>query len=180
MNIPNKLTVLRVFMVPIYVFFYLNDTLVAAPYNHYVALVIFALACITDYLDGNLARRLHQVSNFGKLMDPLADKLLVSSALILFVQSGEMPAWIVLILIGREFVISGFRLVAASEGVVIAAGIWGKCKTVVQMFTVMFLLLPLSYSWFEVLQQIMIYASLALTIISVVDYIWKNIDVIKE
>ena len=180
MNIPNKLTVLRVFMVPIYVFFYLNDTLVASPYNHYVALVIFALACITDYLDGHLARRLHQVSNFGKLMDPLADKLLVSSALILFVQSGEMPAWMVLILIGREFVISGFRLVAASEGVVIAAGIWGKCKTVVQMFTVMFLLLPLSYGWFEILQQIMIYASLALTIISVVDYIWKNIDVIKE
>lgn len=180
MNIPNKLTILRVIMVPVYVFFYLNTALVAAPYNQYVALVIFALACFTDYLDGNLARKLHQVSNFGKFMDPLADKLLVCSALICFVQNGALPAWIVVILIGREFIISGFRLVAANEGVVIAADIWGKCKTVVQMFAVMFLLVPCQAAWFQVIQQILIYASVALTIISVVNYIKNNIQVLKE
>lgn len=180
MNIANKLTVFRVILVPVYVFFYLTTCVVAAPYNQYIALVIFAGACLTDYLDGKLARSLHIVSNFGKFMDPLADKLLVCSALICFVENGVLPAWIVVILIGREFIISGFRLVAASENVVIAADIWGKCKTVVQMFTVMFLLIPFSASWFYVIQQIFVYASLVLTIISVVNYIKNNIGVLKE
>lgn len=179
-SLPNRLTILRVIMVPLYVFFYLTTVIVPDPYNQYVALVIFALACLTDYLDGNLARKWHFVSNFGKFMDPLADKLLVCSALICFVQNGVLPAWIVVILIGREFIISGFRLVAASDGIVIAAGIWGKCKTVVQMFMVMFLLVPLEAAWFSVIQQILIYASVALTVISVVDYIKNNIQVLKE
>lgn len=179
-NIPNRLTIMRVIMVPLYVFFYLNTSIVPGPYNQYVALAIFALACMTDYLDGNLARKWNLVSNFGKFMDPLADKLLVCSAMICFVQNGILPAWIVVILIGREFIISGFRLVAASDGVVIAAGIWGKCKTVVQMFMVMFLLVPLEAQWFYVVQQVFIYASVILTIISVVDYIKNNIQVLKN
>ena len=179
-SIPNRLTILRVIMVPLYVFFYLNTSVIPDPYNQYVALAIFALACFTDYLDGNLARKWNLVSNFGKFMDPLADKLLVCSALICFVQNGVLPAWVVVVLIGREFIISGFRLVAASDGIVIAAGIWGKCKTVVQMFMVMFLLVPWQMQWFQVIQQIMIYASVALTIISVVDYIKNNIQVLKE
>lgn len=180
LNIANKLTVLRMVMVPLYVFFYLTTVLIPVPYNQYVALAIFALACLTDYLDGKLARSLHIVSNFGKFMDPLADKLLVCSALICFVQNGVLPAWIVVILVGREFIISGFRLVAANENVVIAADIWGKCKTVVQMFAVMFLLIPFTAAWFHVLQQLLVYASLILTVISVVNYIKNNIQVLKE
>ena len=179
-NIPNRLTIIRVILVPIFVFLYLNSSLVPAPFNRYAALAIFALASFTDYLDGFLARKWGLVSNFGKFMDPLADKLLVCAALICFVQDGSLPAWIVIILIGREFIISGFRLVAASDGIVIAAGIWGKCKTVIQMFMSMSLMLPWTWQWFQIIQQILIYASVALTIISVVDYIKNNIQVLKE
>lgn len=179
-NIPNRLTIIRVILVPIFVFLYLNSALVPAPVNRYAALAVFALASFTDYLDGYLARKWGLVSNFGKFMDPLADKLLVCAALICFVQDGSLPAWIVIILIGREFIISGFRLVAASDGIVIAAGIWGKCKTVIQMFMAMSLMLPWTWQWFQIIQQILIYASVALTIISVVDYIKNNIQVLKE
>ena len=179
-SIPNRLTIFRVILVPIFMFLYLDTHLIAAPWNKYVALAIFAFASFTDYLDGYLARKWNLVTNFGKFMDPLADKLLVCSALICFVQDGSLPAWIVIILIGREFIISGFRLVAASDGIVIAAGIWGKCKTVVQMIMSMCLMVPWQWQWFHVVQQILIYASVALTIISVVDYIKNNIQVLKE
>ena len=127
-----------------------------------------------------MARARHLVSNFGKFMDPLADKLLICSALICFVESGEMAAWVVVILIGREFIISGFRLVAATEGVVIAADIWGKSKTVVQMIAVIMLLVPYEAQWFYVMQQVMVYASVVLTVISVVNYMKNNWQVLQS
>lgn len=176
MNLPNKLTILRIALVP----FFVAAMLVKFPFHYLVALVLFAAASLTDMLDGKIARKYGLVTNFGKFMDPLADKLLVCAALICFVQDGSLPAWIVIILIGREFIISGFRLVAASDGIVIAAGIWGKCKTVIQMFMSMSLMLPWTWQWFQIIQQILIYASVALTIISVVDYIKNNIQVLKE
>ncbi|HIU67607.1 MAG TPA: CDP-diacylglycerol--glycerol-3-phosphate 3-phosphatidyltransferase, partial [Candidatus Caccomorpha excrementavium] len=119
-------------------------------------------------------------TNFGKFMDPLADKLLVCSALICFVEFGLMPSWIVILIIGREFIISGFRLVASDKGVVIAASYWGKFKTTFQIIMCVFLIVHLPYLWFHVLEQILIYISLMLTLISLVDYIVKNRHVLKE
>jgi len=179
MNLPNKLTVLRMIMVPFFCFFYLTS-LVPEPAKYWISLAIFALASYTDHLDGKIAREQHLITDFGKFMDPLADKLLVCSAFICFVESGQVPAWMTIILIGREFIISGFRLVAAGKGVVIAANMWGKIKTVVQMAAVIAILLPLSYDWLVVLRWILLYASVALTIISVVDYIVLNAHVLKE
>ena len=179
MNIANKLTILRVCLVPVFVVVFMTN-LLPAPWNRYIAFLIFAFASYTDHLDGHLARSRGLVTNFGKFMDPLADKLLVVSALICFVETGEMAAWIVIILVAREFIVSGFRLVAAAQGVVIAAGIWGKAKTVVQMVMTLAVILGLPYGWYGVIVAILTYASVALTIISVVDYIWKNRSVLKE
>ena len=138
------------------------------------------VAAITDTLDGQIARRCHLVTNFGKFMDPLADKLLVCSALIAFTDLHRMPGWIVIVIIAREFIISGFRLIAAEKGVVIAAGWWGKIKTTVQMIMVCFLIANLSSQFIYYLEQVLIYASLALTIISLLDYLIKNRDVLKD
>lgn len=124
MNLPNKLTVLRVCMVPVFVVFMLWNGFGTA--SKYVAAAIFILASMTDWLDGYLARKNNLVTDFGKFMDPIADKLLVCSAMICLVEKGALPAWIVIIIIGREFIISGFRLVASDKGVVIAASYWGK------------------------------------------------------
>ena len=135
MNLPNKLTLLRVIMIPIFVVVLLSS-LVPAPLNRYIAVVIFILASFTDYLDGHIARKYNLVTNFGKFMDPLADKLLVSSAMISMVSMGDIPAWIVIIIISREFIITGFRLIAVENGVVIAASWWGKIKTVSQMIMI--------------------------------------------
>ena len=126
MNLPNRLTVLRVCMVPVFVVFMLWNGLGSSA--KYVAAVIFILASMTDWLDGYLARKNNLVTDFGKFMDPIADKLLVCSAMICLVEKGALPAWIVIIIIGREFIISGFRLVASDKGVVIAASYWGKFK----------------------------------------------------
>ena len=145
-----------------------------------MALGIFIVAAITDTLDGQIARRCHLVTNFGKFMDPLADKLLVCSALIAFTDLHRMPGWIVIVIIAREFIISGFRLIAAEKGVVIAAGWWGKIKTTVQMIMVCFLIANLSSQFIYYLEQVLIYASLALTIISLLDYLIKNRDVLKD
>ena len=128
MNLPNKLTVLRVIMVPFFVFFMLTD--VGGPANKWIALVIFCVASLTDMLDGKIARARNLVTNFGKFMDPLADKLLVCSAMICMIPLGKLTAWFVIVIIAREFIISGFRLVAADNGIVIAASYWGKFKTV--------------------------------------------------
>ena len=178
-NIANKLTVIRMLMVPVFVFFYMT-ALVPEPWNRYIAFVIFAVASYTDHLDGHLARTRNLVTNFGKFMDPLADKLLVISALICFVEKAEIAGWIVIIIVAREFIISGFRLVAAAKGIVIAAGMLGKIKTVVQMIMVMMIILGWTFAWYQVLVQIMIYASLVLAVVSVVEYIYKNIHVLSE
>jgi CDP-diacylglycerol--glycerol-3-phosphate 3-phosphatidyltransferase len=150
------------------------------PAGKWIALAIFIVASITDTLDGQIARRKNLVTNFGKFMDPLADKLLVCSAMIAMVDMGRIPAWVVIIIIAREFIISGFRLVASDNGVVIAAGWWGKIKTVVQMIMVIVLICDFGGEAAAVIENILIYAALALTIISLIDYLAKNRDVISD
>ena len=145
-----------------------------------IAAILFIAATITDNLDGQIARRHHLVTNFGKFMDPLADKLLVSSALICLVALNKIPAWVVIVIIAREFIISGFRLVAADNGVVIAASYWGKFKTAFQMVTVIVLILNIPGEVFAVIGTVLIYISLVLTVISLIDYIAKNKDVLKD
>lgn len=171
MNLPNKLTVLRVCMVPFFVIFMLWDGLGAA--GRYTAAVIFILASATDWLDGYLARKNNLVTDFGKFMDPIADKLLVCSAMICLVEQGSLAAWMVIIIIGREFIISGFRLVASDKGVVIAASYWGKFKTVFQMIMVILLILDLG-GVFNTVAQVITWIALILTVVSLVDYLKKN------
>ena len=178
MNLPNKLTCFRVVLIPFFVFFMMAPFFEG--YGNYIALVIFIVASLTDLLDGKIARKHHLVTNFGKFMDPLADKLLVCSAMICLIQTGQLAAWIVIIIISREFIISGFRLIASDNGVVIAASYWGKFKTTFQMLMVIALILNLPYTWFQALGTVLIYVSLALTIISLIDYIVKNKDVLKD
>ena len=177
MNLPNKLTVLRVLMVPFFVLFMLTDIGGAA--NKWIALIIFAVASLTDMLDGKIARARGLVTNFGKFMDPLADKLLVCSAMICMITTGQLAAWIVIIIIAREFIISGFRLVAADAGIVIAASYWGKFKTVAQMAMIIVLLADLG-GVFDMIGTALIWVSLVLTIVSLVDYVKKNIQVLTQ
>ena len=171
MNLPNKLTTFRVILIPFFVFFLLAPYFEG--YGNYIALVIFIVASLTDFLDGKIARKYNLVTNFGKFMDPLADKLLVCSALICLIALDRIPAWIVIVIISREFIISGFRLIAAENGVVIAANYWGKFKTVSQMIMIILLLIDLG-GVFDILEQIFIWLSLALTVISLITYIWQN------
>lgn len=178
MNLPNKLTVLRVIMVPFFVFFMLTD--VGGTANKWIALVLFIVASLTDMLDGKIARKYNLVTNFGKFMDPLADKLLVSAAMICLIATGQLAAWIVIIIISREFIISGFRLVASDNGIVIAASYWGKFKTVFQMLMIIVLIANINLPFFAVLGTILTYVALILTIVSLIDYIAKNKDVLKE
>ena len=177
MNLPNKLTTLRVIMIPFFVVFMLADM---GRTGDYIALALFCLASLTDFFDGYLARKNHLVTNFGKFMDPLADKLLVGSAAICLIEMGRIPAWVVVILISSEFIISGFRLIAADNGVVIAASMWGKFKTVCQMFMTIALILHLDTPVWAVVEQVLIWGSVALTIVSLVDYIYKNRHVLKD
>ncbi|MDO4297649.1 MAG: CDP-diacylglycerol--glycerol-3-phosphate 3-phosphatidyltransferase [Lachnospiraceae bacterium] len=176
MNLPNKLTVLRVIMVPFFVFFMLWDGMGES--GKYLAALLFILASITDWLDGYLARRDHLVTDFGKFMDPIADKLLVCSALICLVEKQMLAGWIVIIIIGREFIISGFRLVASDKGVVIAASYWGKFKTVSQMLMVILMILDLGGA-FDTITQVLVWVALALTVISLADYLKKNWNVME-
>ncbi len=177
MNLPNKITIFRVCMIPVFLVFMLVPGI---PFGNYIATAVFAIACASDALDGHIARKHNLVTNFGKFMDPLADKLLVCSALICFVELSYMPAWIVIVVIAREFIISGFRLIASDNGVVIAASYWGKFKTIAQMITCILLIVQLPFSWIEVVEQIFIWLSLILTVVSLVEYIWKNKNVLKE
>ena len=177
MNLPNKLTVLRIIMVPFFVFFMLTDTGGAA--NKWIALVLFCIASLTDLLDGKIARKYNLVTNFGKFMDPLADKLLVCSAMICMIESGQLSAAFVIIIIAREFIISGFRLVASDNGVVIAASYWGTFKTVSQMAMVILLIADFGGA-FDLVCEALIWISLALTIISLVDYVAKNRQVLTQ
>ena len=177
MNLPNKLTILRVIMIPFFVAALLYDG--GANQNmRYVAAALFIIASLTDMLDGKIARKYNLVTNFGKLMDPLADKLLVCSALICMIELRELPAWMVIIIISREFIISGFRLVASDNGVVIAASYWGKFKTTFQMIGVVLLIFNIPA--LSTLTTIIVWIALALTVISLVDYIVKNAGVLTE
>ena len=177
MNLPNKLTVLRVIMVPFFVLFMLTD--LGGPANKWIALVIFAVASLTDMLDGKIARKYNLVTNFGKFMDPLADKLLVCSAMICLIPSGKLAAWIVIIIIAREFIISGFRLVASDNGIVIAASYWGKFKTVSQMAMIIVLIADFG-GVFDMIGTGLIWVSLILTIVSLADYVAKNVEVLTK
>ena len=151
---------------------------IGGPANKWITLVIFCVASLTDMLDGKIARARNLVTNFGKFMDPLADKMLVCSAMICFIPLGKLTAWYVIIIIAREFIISGFRLIAAENGVVIAANYWGKFKTVSQMIMIILLLIDLG-GVFDILEQIFIWLSLALTVISLITYIWQNRSVLS-
>lgn len=176
MNLPNKLTTFRVVLIPFFVFFLLTDFL--GSWGKWIALAIFIVASLTDFLDGYLARKYNLVTNFGKFMDPLADKLLVCSAMICLIEKGAIPSWIVTIIIAREFIISGFRLIASDNGVVIAASYWGKFKTVFQM--IMICLMIADIAQIAIVTTVVMYIALALTVISLVDYLIKNKDVMKD
>ena len=176
MNLPNKITMLRVIMIPFFAFFMLTDMVEG---SKYIAVAIFIIASLTDTLDGFIARKYNLVSNFGKFMDPLADKLLVSTVLICFVSvpGNPMPVWGVIIIISREFIISGFRLVAANEGIVLAASWWGKSKTISQM--IMIILLIADIPALSVLNTVLIWVALILTVVSLIDYLVKNKNVLS-
>lgn len=178
MNLPNKLTIFRVILIPFFVFFLLAPYFPG--YGKYIAVAIFIVASLTDLADGKIARKYNLVTNFGKFMDPLADKLLVCSAMICLVETKKLAAWIVIIIIAREFIISGFRLVASDNGVVIAASYWGKFKTTFQMLMIIALILDFSNKYFQILSTVLVYVALILTVVSLVDYIVKNKDVLKE
>ncbi|MEE0200056.1 CDP-diacylglycerol--glycerol-3-phosphate 3-phosphatidyltransferase [Faecalicatena contorta] len=177
MNLPNKLTILRVIMVPFFVLFMLTD--IGGSANKWISLILFVVASLTDLLDGKIARKYNLVTNFGKFMDPLADKLLVCSAMICLIEMNKLDAWIVIVIISREFIISGFRLVASDSGVVIAASYWGKFKTVFQMAMIIVLIADLG-GFFDMLGTVLVWAALALTIISLLDYVFKNKQVLTQ
>ncbi len=176
MNIANQLTLLRVILIPLFVLFLLLP--MESKAGRIIALILFILASATDAVDGYLARKYDLVTTFGKFADPLADKLLVCSALICLTAKGEIAAWIVIIIIAREFIISGFRLVASDAGIVIAASILGKVKTVAQIVMIILLLLNLT-GVMQTITKIVVYLTLVLTVVSLADYIWKNRNVLR-
>jgi CDP-diacylglycerol--glycerol-3-phosphate 3-phosphatidyltransferase/cardiolipin synthase len=170
MNLPNKLTIARVICVPIFVVLYALGLNIPA-------LIVFIAASITDYFDGKIARKNNLITNFGKIMDPLADKVLVYAAFCMFIDKGIMPGWMLIIILAREFAVSGMRTVAASQGTVVAAGMTGKIKTVLQMFAVIFLLLQPYGKALDIIGKVLLWASLVMTIVSGAEYIIKNKNV---
>ena len=174
MNLPNKLTLLRVLLIPIFI------VALLVPFGFegqkWLALGIFVVASITDFFDGRIARKRKLITTFGKFMDPLADKLLVCAALVCLVELGRVPAWMTIVIISREFIISGFRLVAANNNIVIAAGWLGKIKTLLQMTAIILLIadIPALYT----VTNIVLWAAVAMTVVSLIDYLVKNRDVI--
>ncbi len=177
MNLPNKITLFRVAMIPVFLIFMFIESI---PYGRYIAAAVFIIAALTDLLDGYIARKNNLITNFGKFMDPMADKLLVSSALICFIELDLIPAWIVIVIIAREFIISGFRLIASDNGIVIAASWWAKIKTNVQMVMSVMLIINLDNTVINVLEQVAVYLALILTLVSLIEYLVKNKDVLKE
>ena len=177
MNLPNKLTILRVILIPFFVVFMLFDITGAA--DKWIALVIFCVASLTDMLDGKIARKYNLATNFGKFMDPLADKLLVCTALICLTSMNRLNVIVVLVIIAREFIISGFRLVASDNGIVIAASYWGKFKTVSQMALIIVLIMDLGGVW-NVVGTVLTWVALLLTVVSLIDYIAKNKQVLTQ
>lgn len=178
MNLPNQLTLLRVILIPVFMFFLLQET----SSGDTIALVVFVIASLTDFLDGYIARSRNLVTNFGKFIDPLADKLLVTAAFLCFIQLGVVSSWVVFVILAREFIVSIFRAIAAADGKVIAASIYGKFKTVTQMIAIILLLLknyPFSLMHIP-MATIMVYIATAMTLISGLDYIVKNKEVLME
>ncbi|ADL13029.1 CDP-diacylglycerol--glycerol-3-phosphate 3-phosphatidyltransferase [Acetohalobium arabaticum] len=173
MNLPNKLTLLRIILVPIFMFFLLfNSAGESAVYTRYLAVAVFSLAAVTDGLDGYIARKENLVTRFGKFIDPLADKLLISAALVALVDMGEISAWAAIIIIGREFAITGLRVVAAADGIVISASKLGKYKTTLQIIAIIAIIINLPYS------LVLLWLAVLLTVISGLDYLWKGRKVI--
>ena len=175
MNLPNKLTMFRVILIPFFIVFLLIPI---TPYDKWIALAIFVIGSLTDLLDGKIARKYNLVTNFGKFMDPLADKLLVCSALICLIELDKIPSWMVIIIIAREFIISGFRLVASDNGVVIAASYFGKFKTTFQMLAVCLMIADLPA--LHVVTRVVLWIAVILTVVSLIDYLVKNKSVMKE
>ncbi len=175
MNLPNKLTMFRVILIPFFVVFLLVDI---TPVDKWIALAVFIIASLTDMLDGKIARKYNLVTNFGKFMDPLADKLLVCSALVCLVAVDRIPAWMVIVIIAREFIISGFRLVASDNGVVIAASYWGKFKTTFQIIMICLMIADLAA--LQLLTAIVTWVAVILTVVSLADYLVKNKEVMKD
>lgn len=188
MNLPNKLTIFRMIMIVPFVILLLGnhqrwgwfEALFGGilEYVDYIALAIFIIASLTDLIDGKIARKYNLVTNFGKFMDPLADKLLVCAALVALVEMGRIPSWVVIVIISREFIISGFRTVASDNGVVIAASYWGKFKTTFQM--IMVCLMIANIEAIAVVTNVIMWIALVLTVVSLIDYLWKNKDVMKD
>lgn len=177
MNLPNKLTLLRVFLIPFFVFFFYATFI---PGHNWIALGIYIVACLTDMADGKIARKYNLVTSFGKFMDPLADKILVTTALILFTSDGRMNAVALIIIVARDFIVNGLRLIASDKGTVIAADIWGKIKTTVQMVMAVALLIHFDLQWWYILEQVLIWLAVLLTIVSLVNYLVKNRQVLKD
>lgn len=178
MNIANKITLFRVALIPIFIFFMLSDL----PYHMEIALCFFIIASLTDKLDGYFARKYNIVTDLGKFMDPLADKLLISGALLVFIQLGKIDAWIVFVIIAREFAVTGLRGIAANNNIVIAASKLGKLKTVIQIATIIVLYLD-NYPFYLInipMNIILIYLSLIITIVSGIDYLIKNMNVFTQ
>ncbi len=178
MNLPNKLTCLRMILIIPFVIFMLIGG--GEGVTKWIALAIFIIASLTGMLDGKIARKYNLITDFGKFMDPLADKLLVCSAMICLVELGRLPAWICIIIIAREFAISGFRLIASDKGVVIAANMWGKTKTVSQMAMVILMIANFDHPAAAMLTTVIMYVACALTLISLVTYILDNKDVMTS
>ena len=177
MNTPNTLTLLRIFLVPVFAVLILTPA--GGRWGDLAAGIVFIVASLTDTLDGYLARKNNQVTTFGKFMDPLADKLLVCTALICLTDIQRLPSWVAIVIVAREFIISGFRLVAAEKGIVIAASYWGKFKTVFQMLMVILLVFNLG-GWLDIVAQVFMWIAVVLTIVSLIDYIRKNISVLYD
>ena len=177
MNLPNKLTILRTILIPFFLIFIYTDFWGKG--NAYIAVAIFIIASLTDLLDGKIARKYNLVTNFGKFMDPLADKLLVCTALICLTSMNRLNVIVVLVIIAREFIISGFRLVASDNGIVIAASYWGKFKTVSQMALIIVLIMDLGGVW-NVVGTVLTWVALILTVVSLIDYIAKNKQVLTQ
>ena len=175
MNLPNKLTMFRVILIPFFVVFLLVDI---TPADNWIALAIFIVASLTDMLDGMIARKYNLITNFGKFMDPLADKLLVCSALVCLVELERIPAWVVIIIIAREFIISGFRLIASDNGVVIAASYYGKFKTTFQILMICLMIADIEE--ISMFTMIVMWIAVILTVVSLIDYLVKNKDVMKD
>lgn len=183
MNLPNKLTILRLVFIPFYIFFLMTDYF---SFTSHIAMVLFILASLTDLFDGKIARKYNLVTDFGKFADPLADKILVVSGMVCFVALGRLPYWICIIILAREFAISGFRLVIAAKGTVLAASYWGKLKTTFQMIMLIMMTFdmerlviekgfpPVIWSVYHIVTNVVMYIALALTIISMIDYFYKN------